>query len=257
MPNTRIRDKWETLVKTTSADHPRWGPSRILQRLKEVAKKEGLGDDYPSQRTIGRIKDGMTPEDLKTYASFRWPESLEERALPWEASGAGLELLMLLDTNGIRERPPVRLVKWYWRVREACPDATLALSFDIAYGLMLRDDRKEPMDRGTEWLLAYHQILKGRSPLQVNPLVKPKDAGTHEEFVGLYRKALDRQDGPIPRAEFGDPAWSVASGNPDFKFLVKRTRRVVYGTVSRLTGGIFPSIQPGLARLRESMIDVD
>ena len=95
MPNTRIRDKWESLVKNTVADHRKWGPALILRDLKVKAEKLGMGDDYPSPRTIARIKDDMKPEDVKAYSSFRWPESMEEGALPWEAAPSGLELLRL------------------------------------------------------------------------------------------------------------------------------------------------------------------
>ena len=88
MPNTRIRDKWDQLVKQVMADlGPRAGPTPIRREL--VDRTEGLrrrgvnvSSDYPSTRTIQRIKDDFSPEERREYQRFSWPESMELGALP-------------------------------------------------------------------------------------------------------------------------------------------------------------------------------
>jgi hypothetical protein len=144
MPNTRIRDKWEPLVKQIIADlGPRAGPTPILRQLKDRVENLRRGGaqvstDYPSTRTIQRIKDEFTPEEQREYERFRWPESIEAGVLPWEASAAALELLgiqmnmnqyaQIARANGVQHfappevRPSMRLVRWYWRVTHIAPD---------------------------------------------------------------------------------------------------------------------------------------
>ena len=96
MPNIRIRDKWEPMVKQIMADlGPRAGPTlvhrELLSRVEAMKKRgEQVSDDYPSPRTIQRIKDDFTPEKRREYERFRWPESMEAGALPWEAAGLAL-----------------------------------------------------------------------------------------------------------------------------------------------------------------------
>jgi hypothetical protein len=147
MPNTRIRDQWEPLVKSIVADNQKWGPRRVLGELRNRAETQGLASDYPSERTIQRIKDDITPEEIIEYRSFHWPESMGRSGLPWEASESALELLEVhreanpfmryLESQaelpfadngrqplGMRwgHRPTVRLARWYWRVTQAARD---------------------------------------------------------------------------------------------------------------------------------------
>ena len=99
MPNTRIRDQWEPMVKQVLADlGPRVGPTPVLRELIVRAgelRRHGttVSSDYPSPRTIQRIKDGLTDEERREYQRFTWPTAMESGTFPREASAAALELL--------------------------------------------------------------------------------------------------------------------------------------------------------------------
>ena len=195
MPNTRIRDQWEPSVKSIVADNPKWGPRRILGELRNRAETQGLGSDYPSERTIQRIKDDITPEQLIEYRSFHWPESMESGALPWEASAAALELLDVRRTADpfIRyleahpespftdpgrepismrfgDHPSVRLARWYWRVTQAAPDLPGGTQdfwlgrYDIAVILAEGEARSDVPQRLRDSVEAYLSYAPWRSP---------------------------------------------------------------------------------------------
>lgn len=176
MPNKRIRDEWEPRVKGIAANDPKWGPRSILKELMRQWKDE----DYPSERTIQRIKDDITPEERIDYSSFHWPESMLRRDLPWEASAAALELLA--NTDVVRQpRPPVRAVRWFWRVTLAAPHASFEVRAGTALVMASHEALGLPWPEGEEWLLAY----------------TPWEADNWEMS---YSEALSRDDNPIPRA---------------------------------------------------------
>jgi hypothetical protein len=189
MANTRIRDMWEPMVKQAIADMGlRTGPVSIRNKLIMLAndmrkRGESVPADYPSPRTIQRIKEDLTTDELIEYQRFSWPESMVQGGLPWEASSAGLELLAFLDVIGVRHRPPVRFVRWFWRVTQAAPNARKDLRVSAAADLARKEALGEPFDRGIEWWMAYMQF--------------PND----EERSNLYKKAHSRplNDSPIPK----------------------------------------------------------
>jgi len=200
MPNIRIPDYWREQVRYILGENERMPVNQIRHRLEALAEELcGSGDaeaialskNVPSSRTINRIRDEWKEMDQSQrvqYQRFYWPESMQGNALPWEASAAALELLLFLDYNGVRERPPIRLVKWYWRVRQASPDMSRAVSFELAVGLTRREEKGESTgDRGAEWYMAYHHV----------PLVAGQEDPLAERGR-LYQKAKDREDAPTP-----------------------------------------------------------
>ena len=200
MPNIRIPDYWRQQVKYILAENQRISISDILHLLdakaelfqkSDEATERTLSNNVPSPRTISRVRDewrAMEQSERVQYQQFFWPESMQGGALPWEASSAGLELLLFLDSNGVRERPPIRLVMWYWRVIQASRDMSRAQSFSIAAELTRQEGNGQaPGNPGAEWLMAYNQI--GRSEDDDDPLAERKRR---------YREAKDREDSPIP-----------------------------------------------------------
>ena len=157
MPNTRIHDQWAQMVKSIVADHEKWGPKRILDEVRSRAERFGLTKDYPSQRTIQRIKDDITPDERIEYGSLHWPESMDRGDLPWEASASALELLFIL--HSLKEgRPNIRLAKWFWRVSRAAPDATPEKRLHAARLLSIWEalgQSQREAKEGIEWFFAY------------------------------------------------------------------------------------------------------
>ena len=224
MPNIRIPDYWRQQVKYILAENQRISISDILHLLdakaelfqkSDEATERTLSNNVPSPRTISRVRDewrAMEQSERVQYQQFFWPETMQGGALPWEASSAALELLMFLDSNGVRERPPIRLVMWYWRVIQASRDMSRAQSFSIAAELTRQEGNGQaPGNPGAEWLMAYNQI--GRSEDDDDPLAERKRR---------YREAKDREDRPIPHyvraglsinmAEETDPVFWIELG---------------------------------------------
>lgn len=136
MPMTSLHPIWRDRVFRLAASPERMRSRRIWQKLSAV-----FGDDCPSERWIeGRLKewDRLPPEVRQNFYSFRWPDSMlsgalpSGDALPWEAGKAALELLRLLSGIG---RPPILLVKWWWRVSVAVPDAPPVVRLSVAQQL--------------------------------------------------------------------------------------------------------------------------
>jgi hypothetical protein len=121
---------------------------------------------YVSPRTVGRILDEawrpLSPGEKELYAAFRWPESMEVGALPWEASAAALELLHHLRERK-SPRPLTVLVRWYWRVslaaRVAAAEVGVEVRLEAAKQLCaverLRGRHDENDKREIEWYLAF------------------------------------------------------------------------------------------------------
>ena len=149
MPQRPIPDVWRQEVKRVLAEH--YGDisvRHILLRLKDVARELEKSDDpdlrslareYPSERTISRIKAGEWPQMSETeqaqYRTFYWPESMERGDLPWEASASSLELLGWVARPPLEDaygRPTVRVAKWFARVSMAVPDLGLQRRHELA-----------------------------------------------------------------------------------------------------------------------------
>ena len=184
----KVNPYWERRVKSLKASHPDWGAGRIANELwaEKLPEDENVGVP-PSARWVGSILANVNEDQLREYRKLHWPESFQRGDLPWEASAAALELLMFLDSNGVRERPPIRLVKWYWRVIQASRDMGRNVTFSIAAELTRQEGKGQaPGNPGAEWLMAYQQI--GSS----------EDKDSMAERKRRYREARDREDSPIP-----------------------------------------------------------
>jgi hypothetical protein len=190
MPNTKIRDEWEPLVKQIIADlGPRAGPTPILQELQaRVRRLRASGAKVParlpSTRTVQRIKEDLAPEELQEYERFHWPQSMESGALPWAAGRAALELLEIqMDmhlcfrhelrkyvkeqgdarnlTQGLSASPPtVRTVRWYWRLSQVAPDLPKVMPNDDD-SIMVKHDY--PDRHRLAYALAAHEAA-GKTP---------------------------------------------------------------------------------------------
>lgn len=138
------------------------GAPQIAARL-EARAREARRKDVPSPRTVARLVKEYRdlPEEVRReQRRFRWPESMQAGALPWEAGQAALELLRFCDQAGA-ERPTCRHVKWFWRLRLAAPtlptpDAArfaTVLAYD-EYGQASGDGGSAEVP-GLDYLLAY------------------------------------------------------------------------------------------------------
>lgn len=208
----KVHPYWERRVISLKENNSDWGAGRIAAAIQreEPPQHEAVGDPG-SERWVGGILRNvwamMKEDQLREYRHFYWPESMKRGDLPWEASAAALELLMFLDYNGVRARPSVLLVKWYWRVRAASPDMSRGVSFDIAVGLTRQEENGEPPGlRGAEWHMAYHHV----------PQVEGRDDPL-EERKKRYREARDREDDPIPPYYAGGLSISMTEEtDPEF-----------------------------------------
>lgn len=160
MPQPPILDYWKERVYSEVALMEQRGgrvsDKAIETRLKEHADElwqkpdsysRELSKKVPSPRSIGRIrKEDWEPKaesDKARYRLFYWPESIERGDIGWEESAAGLELLRLLDENvpdPEYRRPDNRLVKWFWRVSQAAPRASMGRQYVVAHLLWLREN---------------------------------------------------------------------------------------------------------------------
>ena len=110
MPQPPIPEFWRERVKVHLAQIEQRNEKPSDKWIRQVLEKEAealeeggnaearaLADRVPSERTISRIRKEewplVKPEDRARYRRFYWPESMERRDLPWEASVAALELL--------------------------------------------------------------------------------------------------------------------------------------------------------------------
>ena len=199
MPNTRIIDEWKGGIYEIKANYPRYGPDRILAKLKE---REPDRTDYPSSRTVGRaLKDfqDMQPEEQDQYRYFYWPETMEAGTLPWEASRSALELLGHMEDIGPRGgRPTIRYVKWFWRLTQVAPDASIQERREFAAYLGLSDALRgsgSPAEkfvptvlRGVERRLA-HPGQEDHGPkggFEIDSLDTEGMKAFREFFVGIY-----------------------------------------------------------------------
>jgi hypothetical protein len=178
-------------------------PPREIQRHLEDSAGENselkrIKDRLPSVRTIERIRVEWKPktqEEKAPYRSFYWPESMERGDLPWEASESALELLGLFDKKrgGLRVRPPVRFVKWFWRVSQAAPGAGSAGRVMAAVVLASNEVSETPISlRAVEGYIAY----------------RPWEG---EDQKQLYLAATSRAESPIPL--MGDSVEFSGKGN--------------------------------------------
>lgn len=123
---------------------PRLKGARLLQAIEQDAAREGRTDEMPSASTIERLRKAALQQAEKVkleQEEFHWPQSMEFAGIPWEASRIALDLLRELDAAGVR-RPSVRLVKWFWRIRQAAPGISLGDAHYLAAALAVYEYAK-------------------------------------------------------------------------------------------------------------------
>jgi hypothetical protein len=177
---------WILRIWTLAAQ--RVSSANILARF-EAEADQGGRTDFPLKRTIEReVKrfHAMTPEGKRQFALFRWPDSMLDEALPWEASGDALDLLRHFDEQHWEERPTVRAALWYWRVKQARPEMALRDALEIAanlsaYELTRADARGDPFDAGADELKLTYQ-----------PWRSPDDAAAYTARTGENPIAMMR-----------------------------------------------------------------
>src|SRR6266542_162514 len=127
--------KYDRLIMELAAEYPR--AADVWRQFQSKADEEEWSD-IPGERTVKRRVDEfhkLQPAEKREYSRFRWPQTMIDGALPWEASRAGLDLLRYYEDQdrgndawaikeglGVRsagegwERPTVGAVKWLHRV---------------------------------------------------------------------------------------------------------------------------------------------
>ncbi len=191
---------WEECLKSVKASQPSWGAGRICRELERQAES-GNRTDAPSERWVGEFLRRKLPQDLTEYRLLYWPESMERRDLPWEASAAALELLVSRRGSG---RPSIRLAKWLWRVTLAAPGCSLEERYNCAAWLSAREvlgDRPIEGLRGIEWYLGF---APWRSKKHFTRYEKAREAAEQ----GLHERWSEFEDvPPLPPTEIPIPRY--------------------------------------------------
>ena len=159
---------WQHRVRELAEQHV--NAAEIARRLKREADKKGR-EDYPSERTVSRIKDAHMakgPGDRRQYAGFRWPESMGDAEIPWVGSKEILKLIRNHRTVfGLGSRPPIGFTKWFWRVTQATPTLDLERQARIAAFLFAHEQNPESVPenkvRNLETFLA-DEVWNGEWP---------------------------------------------------------------------------------------------
>ena len=126
---------WTDRIRQLLAENPRMSSRAIHEELLKVGYSPG-GTYPPAARTIDDIKKAfiaLTDEERVPYQKVYWPESFESGALPWDASADTLEMLHAYLHH--RDRPSVRLARWFHHVSRAMPFARAANRMDVAAAL--------------------------------------------------------------------------------------------------------------------------
>ena len=162
MPRPRIHRFWIEKIRGILANNSPMGGVEMRRLLKydPEMEKQNPPTPVPSDRAIRRImaefKDAPEEERLP-YQFFAWPGSMENGALPWEASRAVLDLLRLRTEN--RMRPPlIREAQWFWRVTLAIPDAAIEKRRHIALHLAMHAITLNPSPQtltAIQWEMVY------------------------------------------------------------------------------------------------------
>ena len=149
MPRPPTDRQWVHRVKAMRVNHPKLSAEGIAKALEPGG---------PSGRQVRRILQRWdpSPEERRDYAIFRWPESMESGALPWEASRDLLDLQQHMLGKGTEI--PVRFARSYWRACLAMPDADIESRRNVASHLAMWEvsgnspaARREPL----HWYLTY------------------------------------------------------------------------------------------------------
>lgn len=162
MPRPRIQPFWVERIRTFLANDPAMTGTEIRHRLASdpKIKKEAPLTPVPSDRAIRRVMAEFraAPKGERLpYQFFAWPGSMENGALPWEASRAVLDLLRFRTENGLGP-PLIREAQWFWRVTLAIPDAPIGKRRHIALHLAMHAIALNPSPQtltAVQWKLTY------------------------------------------------------------------------------------------------------
>jgi|SRR4030095_2000812 hypothetical protein len=125
MARPRIDPFWIDHIRVLTAENPEWSATKIRRELERTERKERTGKRVPSDRACRRCIAEF-PEELRApYKRFRWPESMEAGALPWESARACLDLLQRYRECGLGT-PLIQECRWFWYVTQSAP----AMSMD-------------------------------------------------------------------------------------------------------------------------------
>lgn len=170
----KIDEFWRRRVFTLVSEHPSWSVTQLAEAIVAEAAQYDR-DDWPSDRTIRRLRDEfrqLSETQRARYRTFEWPLTMEQRDLPWEAAAVGLELLQLFRQSGAG-RPPVRLVRWTWRVLQAAP------MLPFLHAVMLAG------------LLSAKELLHDILPFRILDAIH----GATEEYLVNARQPADEKKG--------------------------------------------------------------
>lgn len=200
MGRPKTEAHWEEMIRRLTENDQKLGPLAIRARLGLAVREAGKtrpgaeveAGRIPSLRTIGRIQQdfrGWKEADRWRYREFRWPESMEEGLLPWEASQPGLELLWYVHET-YKKRPLIGFVHWFWRVSQAAEDAPLQERFFAAlamYGREVFGAAYESSVRFHERKLAYGpwRSTEARDAMREANEVDPISESSEEVLFGL------------------------------------------------------------------------
>jgi len=175
MPQRPIADHWRRQVRLLVENAPpgeRLTDRRIAAMLERDALRLGRHDS-PSERSVGRIRkqhEDTRPAERREYRRFRWPDSMEDESLPWEAAPAALELMRAYSY----ERPLLPVIRWFWRVSVAVPDAPLEERKNRAIFLAMNEAAASPNPRALEsvecWMI-YQPWTSADAELKFNQAI--------------------------------------------------------------------------------------
>ena len=162
MPRPKIDPSWIEKIRGILANNSPRSAAEIWRGLKRdrKLKNEDTTTPVPSVRAIGRIMKEFknAPEEERLpYQVFAWPGSMENGALPWEASRAVLDLLRY-RTEIELVPPTIREAQWFWRVTLAIPDAPIEKRQKIAMRIAIHEIAFNPSPQtftAIQWEMAY------------------------------------------------------------------------------------------------------
>lgn len=175
----------------------------IANELEKIAKSHGQ-DKYPSERTVRTYWEkhmARLPEERRAYSEFRWPDSMVDAEIPWEASNAILDWIRSFELHSI-SRPMIVEAKWYWRVSQVAPtisedDHTFAL-----YWLAERELNPNELTAAVAaaidvylvhqpWLWAWDEAAENIQNRYAPALLRAAGADGSSLFEGLRPKAAN------------------------------------------------------------------
>ena len=136
----KISDFWADWMRWEFANRPNLISREIQEQAEELAKAWPQEEGHPSPgkapglRTIYKYRDAYheLPEYAqRAYQPFRWPTSMEQGLLSWEASSRAIELLTWCQDQELWA-PPISLTNWFYRISLVIPKAPLGERLRVA-----------------------------------------------------------------------------------------------------------------------------